>query len=144
MSSGKTDIASKVSKDFTFIAASPSQEGLQEILRIEARKAISLGQKPYVLFTADWCPPCMALRESLDEPLMRDAFRNTYIIEIDTVALGHEDQKIVEKRFNAKGIPSLYELNVNGEPAGHKISGNNWDADIPANMAPPLKAFFGN
>mgnify|MGYP001826642226 CR=1 FL=1 len=144
MSRGKTNIAAKVAKDFSFIEAPSSQKDLESILRSEASKAISLGQAPYVLFTADWCPPCMALRENLDDPLMREAFKNTYIIEIDTVRIDPKDETVVEKKFGLKGVPMLYELNADGGPTGRKISGSAWGADIPANMAPPLKAFFGD
>jgi thiol-disulfide isomerase/thioredoxin len=144
MSSGKTAIGPKVENDFTFIDAHPTQKDLESILQDEASKATSLRQVPYVLFSADWCPPCLALRESLDEPLMREAFTNTYIIEIDTTKLSPKDQMVVEQKFGVKGIPVLYELNAEGKPTGRFVSSSVWGADIPTNMAPPLKEFFGN
>ena len=126
---------------FTLVLIPPSDAKLGAVLQGEIPKAKKLQQKPYAYFYADWCGPCKALRKSLDDrnPLMMDAFRGTYIIQLDADTWGKRPEA---KPFAVKAIPVLFELDKNGRPTGNKIDGGAWGEDIPVNMAPPLKAFF--
>ena len=128
-------------KPFTIVLIPPSDAALTAVLKAEIPKAKELGRKPYAYFYADWCGPCKALRKSLDDqdPLMMDAFRGTYIIQLDADTWGKKPEA---KPFAVKAIPVLFELDKNGKPTGRKIDGGAWGEDIPVNMAPPLKAFF--
>ena len=128
-------------RDFTIVLIPPSDSELRAILLAEISKAKRLGRKPYAYFYADWCGPCKALRKSLEDadPLMMDAFRGTYIIQLDADIWG---KKLTGTGFTVKAIPVLFELGQNGKPTGRKIYGSAWGEDIPKNMAPPLKAFF--
>ena len=128
-------------KNFTIVLIPPSDAALPVMLKAEVPNAKELGRKPYAYFYADWCGPCKALRKSLDDadPLMMDAFRGTYIIQLDADTWG---KKLEGTEFTVKAIPVLFELDNNGKPTGHRIDGSAWGEDIPKNMAPPLKAFF--
>ena len=61
----------------------PPQGKLPELLAREAKRGNSYGLKPFVYLHATWCGPCRALSASLAHPLMVEAFRGTYIIELD-------------------------------------------------------------
>ena len=112
---------------------------LGDILYAEAQHAVELGLNPFVDFSADWCPPCIAIEESMDDPKMIDAFTGTYIIQ-----LNYDEWKgqISDYGFYVVGIPTYYEVNAEGFSTGRLITGGAWGADTAASMAPPMKAFF--
>jgi thiol-disulfide isomerase/thioredoxin len=124
---------------FSVIVIEEGSAKLTDILQAEAQKAAALGRQPYVEFYADWCPPCNAIRDSLGDPRMVEAFAGTYIIKLDTDVWG---DKLSGLGLYVPGIPAFYELDENGKPTGRMITGAAWGEDVPANIAPPMKAFF--
>ena len=124
---------------FTVVRVGKTKEKLLDILKVEAKKAFDLGRQPYVEFYADWCPPCNAIRESLGDERMIDAFTGTYIIKLD---LDFWEIKLLGTGFNVNGIPAFFEIDSDGNPTGRTITGAAWGEDVPENIAPPLKEFF--
>jgi thiol-disulfide isomerase/thioredoxin len=124
---------------FTLIVLHPSQGKLSSLLTTHADLAAQLERKPFVEFSAEWCPPCKALAASLPDPRMVEAFRGTYIIRLD---LDEWKSQLGRSGFAVPGVPAFYELDEAGRPSGRMITGGAWGEDIPENMAPPLKAFF--
>ena len=124
---------------FSVIVIEGGNAKLKDILQAEAVKAAALGRDPYIEFYADWCPPCNAIKKTLDDPLMVEVFAGTYIIKLDTDVWG---DKLSGLGLYVPGIPAFYELDENGTPTGRMITGAAWGEDIPANIAPPMKAFF--
>ena len=145
----KADISIDVT--YIFVDESPAPEKftigrieyssgeLEDILRLEAQKAADMGREPYVEFYADWCPPCKAIRESISDERMIDAYEGTYIIQLDLDEWG---KKLSGTGFYVPGIPAFYEIDADGRPTGRMITGGAWGEDIPENIAPPMKAFF--
>jgi len=125
--------------EFSVIVIGSGNAKLKDILQVEAQKSLALGRHPYVEFYADWCPPCNAIKKNLGDPLMVEAFAGTYIIKLDTDVWG---DKLSGLGLYVPGIPAFYELDENGKPTGRMITGAAWGEDIPANIAPPMKAFF--
>jgi len=124
----------------TFVDLKPADGHLNSLLQIEVNKAVDSHRKPFVEMTADWCKPCKEMHECLDDPLMADAFAGTYIIRLKV-----DDWK--PEQLEALGLPSdvvpvFCEMNEEAKATGRRIDGGAWAANIPANMAPPLKAFF--
>ena len=126
-------------EEFSVIAIGSGNAKLTDILQAEAAKAAALGLDPYLEFSADWCPPCNAIKKHLGDPLMVDAFAGTYIIKLDHDVWG---SKLHGTGLYVPGIPAFYELGADGKPTGRMITGAAWGEDIPANIAPPMKAFF--
>jgi thiol-disulfide isomerase/thioredoxin len=124
---------------FTIVKIEKGKGKLEDILQIEAQKAVAMGRHPYVEFYADWCPPCKALKESLSDERMIDAFKGTYIIRLD---LDEWERNLSGTGFHVIGIPAFYEIDSNGKPTGRMITGGAWGEDIPENIAPPMKEFF--
>lgn len=124
---------------FSVIVIEGRSAKLTDILQAEAAKAAALGRDPYIEFYADWCPPCNAIKKYLGDPLMVDAFAGTYIIKLD---LDYWGDKLSGTGLYVPGIPAFYELGADGTPTGRMITGAAWGEDIPANIAPPMKAFF--
>ena len=132
-------IESPAPDKFTVVRLNYFDTPLGDLLKSEVQKARELGQKPYVEFYADWCPPCNALRENLGDERMVDAFIGTYIIQLDT---DQWKRQLSGTGFAVPGIPMFFEIDAEGKPTGRTINGGAWGEDIPENMAPPLKAFF--
>ncbi len=130
---------SPVPDKFTLIQFATADENLEGLLQREAEKAKALGRSAYVEFYADWCPPCQALRKSLTDKRMIDAFAGTYIIQLNLDAW---KDHLVGTKLEVSAIPAFFELDSHGKPTGRTITGAAWGEDIPENMAPPLKEFF--
>jgi thiol:disulfide interchange protein len=98
--------------------------------------------KPFVQFTAVWCGPCRELQACMDDPLMAEAFAQTFIIQIN--ADDFSDKQFAAAGFTLDGIPAFFELDEQGKPTGRVVDGGAWEENIPANMAPVLRKFFNN
>ena len=135
---GATNVSPAPEK-FALVKIVGNDVPLDEILYVEAQKAVTLGLDPFVDFSADWCPPCIAIEESMDDPKMIDAFTGTYIIQLN---YDEWERQISDYGFYVVGIPTYYEVDAEGFSTGRLITGGAWGADTAANIAPPMKAFF--
>lgn len=117
----------------------PQDGSMADQLLSEAQIAIGLGLKPFAEFSATWCPACQAIEETIDTPLMKDAFKGTYIIQLDVDEWTEAQWE--EAGFEFIYIPIYFRLDDQGQPHDW-IDGSAWDENIPVNMAPPLKRFF--
>ncbi|HSR48701.1 MAG TPA: thioredoxin domain-containing protein [Anaerolineales bacterium] len=126
-------------ESFTLILPHPSQGDLPALLAAHAQRAAELNRKPFVEFSADWCPPCLRLAESLGDPRMVEAFRGVYLIRLD---FDEWKSRLGSTGFIVLGVPTFFELGPDGRSTGRTITGAAWGADIPENMAPVLQGFF--
>jgi thioredoxin 1 len=121
------------------VVLEPGSGELEALIQREVASAAELGKVPFVQITAEWCGPCKRLRASLGDPLMREAFAGTYIIQVDFDAW---QQPLKDAGFVNEGIPVFFAVDASAHPTGEKIDGGAWGEDIPKNMAPPLGKFF--
>lgn len=120
----------------------PKDGDLQTILKNESQKASALGLTPIAYFGADWCPPCRAIEAALEEKneLMLEAYRGTYIIELDVDEWGWDNGRVGDFTFDF--IPVYFKLDADGNQTGEVIDGGAWGEDIPENIAPVMDKFF--
>jgi hypothetical protein len=113
---------------------------LQATIKAEMVKAAAKQLKPVVYIGATWCKPCVAIKKYRRDPKMLDAFKGIYVVDLDL-----DDWKAAEITglgFKAGEVPHFYLIDGEGRSTGRTITSSVWGEDIPANMAPPLKAFF--
>ncbi|HEU0032541.1 MAG TPA: hypothetical protein VFQ53_18040 [Kofleriaceae bacterium] len=123
----------------SWVEVDPAQP-LARTLADEAAAATRAGKKPHAYLHADWCPPCVEIGKTRDQPKMKAAFAGTHIIAID---VDRVDPKQVEAAgLKSSVLPIFYRLDDHGRPTGATIDGGAWGDNIPDNMAPPLAAFF--
>ncbi|MBI1248650.1 hypothetical protein GC197_12520 [bacterium] len=132
-------VTSTPTKNFTIVELKPGDGELDAMLKDEIQKAKEAGQKPFVELYADWCSPCRALRGSLDDSRMIEAFDGTHVIQLNVDDWG---EKAFNAGFSVDSIPVFFDIDDEGKPTGRSIDGGAWGENIPANMAPPLKEFF--
>jgi thiol:disulfide interchange protein len=123
------------------VVLEPGTGQLVSLLQREVASAAAEHRVPFLQITAEWCVPCKKLRASLGEPLMQDAFAGTYIIRVDADAW---KKQLKNAGFDHPAIPVFFAVDASARPTGAKIDGGAWGEDIPPNMAPPLKQFFGS
>jgi thiol:disulfide interchange protein len=124
---------------FTVVDPHPEEGEIAEVLAEHAQRAEEMGLRPFVEFTATWCPSCNALAESLDHPLMVDALQEIYLIRLD---IDEWERSLPGSGFRVFGVPTFFELGRNGLPTGRTLTGAAWGRDVVENMAPVLKRFF--
>lgn len=117
----------------------PNTQPARERLLHEYTKALTQNRKPYVMVYSNSCAPCVSLRESLTTPLMAEAFRGVYLIQLDDSIWGPHLEALGMK---SGSFPRIHELTDNGQASPRVITGEAWGEDIPMNMAPPLQTFL--
>lgn len=125
---------------FTIVRIHAQDGNLLAQLTTEAQKAKELNQNPFIEFDATWCPPCIAIDNSIkaEDPLTIKAFEGVYLIRADVDEWGWGDGE----NFNFEAIPIYFKLDDNGNPTGAVIDGGAWNEDIPENFSPVLDTFF--
>jgi thiol-disulfide isomerase/thioredoxin len=126
-------------RPFALIELAPTQGDLMPLLREHASIARARGLAPYVEFYADWCKPCKVLAAQMDDPLIVEAFKSTYLIKLN---FDDWKEKLADTGFTPREIPMFYALDGAGRPTGRKLSGDAWGRATPSSMAKALGPFF--
>jgi thiol:disulfide interchange protein len=124
---------------FSVVEPAPPQGDLNALLTAHAERAAELDRRPFVEFTAEWCPSCVLLEQSLEDERMIEAFRGTYIIRLD---IDEWKSRLSRTDFMVVGVPAFFEVDDNGQSTGRTLTGAAWGPDVPENMAPVLQEFF--
>jgi len=130
---------SPIPQSFQIVDPHPSEGDLVELLAFHAGRACELGLRPFVEFSAEWCPSCVILADSLGDERMVDAFWGTYIIRLD---IDEWNRSLPGTGFRVIGVPTFFEVDENGLPTGRMVTGAAWGDDVVENMAPVLREFF--
>jgi thiol-disulfide isomerase/thioredoxin len=110
---------------------------LKDQLAQQQRDAVAHGETVLVQTTATLCGPCRELEASLGDAQMEAALANVVLVRID---IDKYESDLKANRMFEPGVPWFYRLDGFGRPAD-AISADEWDDNIPVNMAPVLGAF---
>jgi hypothetical protein len=110
---------------------------LHELLARERAHAERADAKLLLWIVAPDCEPCSGVAASLDDPLMQRALGGVWLVRLNVAEFGRE---LTELQLPTEKIPGFV-LVAPDERALDYIHGGEWDADIPANIAPVLNKF---
>lgn len=90
-----------------------------------------------VMLSGRSCAPCRGIESTLEEPNMQQALAGVRLVRVDLDVFREE---LVELRIPHDLYPAFFLLDRHLRPLD-AIHGGEWDADVPANIAPVLGAF---
>ena len=131
--SNTVDVKEEAIKKIDYYQA--NQEQWLEIVK----KEIEAKRKPVLFFTATWCKPCQEFKNSLNDPLMIDALKNSTLIMIDADIDAEKEN--ISQTYDVGSYPTFIRVNEKGSVI-KQTEGGAWDENIPQNMAPVLKEFM--
>jgi thiol:disulfide interchange protein len=117
----------------------PSKGSLAEQLAAQAAEAAKRGLRPQAEIHAAWCEACQALDRHAADPALVKAFAGTWIVRVDYERWQDQLEAV---GLATTAVPAFFTLDAAGKPTGARLDGSAWGEDVPAEMAPPLGAFF--
>jgi|GEM_PF-3497125 len=127
---GEAGGAVRTIRYYTSEAAQP----LQELINAE----YAAGRKPVVYFTAEWAPPCKLFEKSLKDQRLKDALAEATLIMLDIDTDSEKEGHA--SAHNVRAVPSFLRLDKDGKLI-KRMTGNDWEADTPAKIAPVVRSF---
>jgi hypothetical protein len=125
----------------SLIDLTPKDGALPALLKRETDAAQKRGMKAVVEVGATWCKPCQAIRASIGDPLMVDAFHGVHVIRLD---LDEWESQLGGVGITPGAIPAFFLLDGNGRAGKRILTGDAWQEDVPSQMAPKIKAFLNS
>ena len=137
---GKAEAASEAQPGHRIERAPRGEVSAADLIAARSKEARERGLRLYVMTTADWCRPCVAIKKHDGDPRMGEAYAGVHLLRFDF-------DEWPEDQLKAAGIatdslPWFYEVGPDGRLTGRAISSSAWGEDIPENMVPVLKRFF--
>ena len=117
----------------------PEEGQLTEMLVAQHAAAVAQGRAAFVQVYAEWCGPCVALRGSMQDPQMQDAFVGVHLVRLELEPWRGELLRLGD--VPQVSVPSFFEVLPDGT-LGRSITGHAWGDNVPRYMAPPLADFF--
>jgi hypothetical protein len=104
----------------------------------EALSEAAKAGKPVMMQTRfRTCDACDEFQNSLNDSSMQDALQSVVLVRVEVDTFHNE---LAQMKINTSSAPWFYKLDSKLTPTDG-ISGGEWDANVPANMAPVLSAF---
>lgn len=111
----------------------PLKGQITEIARVASLKSRTVMLQTYVRSSKE----CAEVAAALPDTRMQKALTNVTLVRVDVDAF---EDELKDMRIVTESAPWFYKLDANAH-ATDAISADEWDANIPENMAPVLKDF---
>jgi hypothetical protein len=119
------------------VEASVGAEGLESQLRKQVAETAKSGEHVVLWTVVPDCEPCAAVGRALGDPRMQRALANVRLVRADVMSFARELQNL---GVPVDETPGFALVDAQGRALDY-IHGGEWDADIPANIAPILGKF---
>jgi len=110
---------------------------LRAQLATQATAARRSGETLLVETTAQRCIPCAEVAAAAADAQVQQALKKVRFLRVD---VGEFRDELKALRMNEPEVPWFYVVDVRGHPSD-AISADEWDENVPANIAPVLGAF---
>jgi len=114
-----------------------SGSGLESQLLTQLRESATAGEQLVLWTVTADCEPCAAVGRALPDARMQRALTRVRLLRADAASFPVELRKL---GVPIDTVPGFTLLDTRARPLDH-IHGGEWDADIPANIAPILTQF---
>ena len=111
----------------------PLKGQITEIARVAASKSRTVMLQTYVRSSKE----CAEVAAALPDTRMQKALTNVTLVRVDVDAF---EDELKDMRIETESAPWFYKLDANAH-ATDAIRADEWDANIPENMAPVLQDF---
>lgn len=122
----------------TLVDVGSSIPSLRAELDHQRALAKSGKQKLLVWLVVKDCHPCNGVAAALDDPRMQRALADVRLVRIDVNDFALE---LARLHIPVDKLPGFALLGTDDRPVDY-VHGGEWDADIPANIAPVLGSFM--
>jgi hypothetical protein len=121
----------------TIVEATAGTSALDAQLQQQLKESAAAGEQVLLWTVTADCEPCAAVGQALADARMQRALSNVRLVRADAASFPVELRRI---GVPIDTVPGFTLLDQKGRAADH-IHGGEWDADIPANIAPILEKF---
>lgn len=111
----------------------PLDTQLEAVARLAAAKGNTVVLQTYVRRSRE----CTEIAAALPDPRMQRALANVTLVRVDVEAFEDELHAL---RIETESVPWFYMLDRTGKPTD-AINADEWDENVPENMAPVLAKF---
>jgi len=118
--------------------ASPGGDTLAVQLKAQLEASSKAGERLVLWTVTTECEPCEAVGGALSDARMQRALSKVRLIRADVASFQRELRLL---GVPSEQVPGFTLLDTRGRALDY-IHGNEWDADIPANIAPILDKFL--
>jgi Domain of unknown function (DUF4190) len=120
------------------VEASPEGDGLQVQLQSQLEASSKAGERLVLWTVSTDCEPCEAVALALSDARMQRALAKVRLFRADAASFPRELRLL---GIPGVQVPGFTLLDAQGHALDY-IHGGEWDADIPANIAPILDKFL--
>jgi hypothetical protein len=138
---GRTpDAAMRVTKfgKVTLVDPAPGSGSLETLLREERVRADAASEKLLVWLSSPELAPCTGVSVALRDARLQRALAGARILRLD---VNEYYVELTRLGFPVKVLPGFVLTSPEGRPLDY-VSGGEWDADVPENIAPVLGNFI--
>jgi hypothetical protein len=121
------------------VEASAGGDTFEVQLQSQLRQSSNAGERLVLWTVTTDCEPCDAVGRALSDARMQRALAKVRLFRADAASFPRELRIL---GIPGEQVPGFTLLDAQGHAVDH-IHGGEWDADIPANIAPILGKFLG-
>lgn len=120
------------------VEAAVGGDRLEQQLLVQIQESAQAGERLVLWTVSPDCEPCDEVGQALTDVRMQRALGKVRLVRADTASFPRELRQL---GIPSGSVPGFTLLDTHAHPLDH-IHGGEWDANVPANMAPILDKFL--